>query len=38
MIIVDSMLAVNNPDLTNADIQAIVDSVTYESTLERLGE
>ena len=36
--IVDSMLAVNNPDLTNADIQAIVDSVTYESTLERLGE
>ncbi len=36
--IVDSMLAVNNPELTNADMQAIVDSVTYESTLERLGE
>ena len=36
--IVDSMLAVNHPDLTNTDLQAIVDSVTYESTLERLGE
>ncbi|MGI5945939.1 MAG: S-layer protein [Lachnospiraceae bacterium] len=36
--ILDTMLSVNNEDLTNKELQEIVDSVTYEATLERLGE
>lgn len=35
--IIDSMLGIYHPELTNADVQAIVDSVTYESTLARKG-
>lgn len=36
--ILDNMLSVNNEDLTNKELQEIVDSVTYESALKRLGE
>ena len=36
--ILDNMLSVNNEDLTNKELQEIVDSVTYESALQRLGE
>lgn len=36
--LIDSMLGIYHPSITNADIQAIVDSVTYDSTLERLGK
>ncbi|MBE7720783.1 MAG: S-layer protein [Lacrimispora celerecrescens] len=36
--IIDSMLGIYHPDITNGDIQSIVDSITYESTLIRLGD
>lgn len=36
--IVDSMLGIYNSDLTNSDIQAVIDSMTYENTLKRLGK
>lgn len=36
--ILDNMLSVNNEDLKNKELQEIVDSVTYESALKRLGE
>ena len=35
--IINSMLGIYNPDITNEDMQAVVDSVTYETTLARLG-
>lgn len=36
--IVDQMLAKNNPDLSGEAIQKVVDSITYESTLQRLEQ
>lgn len=35
--IIDSMLGIYNNDLTNADMQAVIESMTYENTLKRLG-